>query len=238
MGVDWFSSYKPIDYRWVGLGEGVTLWKRWKVLPKGVREFEDIPRPDGSVEIHTKTFGEDEEVSYLSFRASSYPSLNEKVNIIVRYLLNHPDSELVKWLEDTIKKNAESIENARKGMAFFNTVLTLLGCLGEATDMKISVGGSMERLELLGDGVRGVIFFRDIKWQECKYLWKLFEEVSRYCEERLRELKKSIPEGAIEVHGELAREIKFWEYHAKYFWRGSNFFKACFLNKANVHSSY
>ena len=69
-------------------------------------------------------------------------------------------------------------------------------------------------------------------------MWKLFEEVSRYCEERLKELKKSIPEGAIEVHGELAREIKFWEYHTKYFRYGSNFFKACFINKANIHSSY
>ena len=238
MGVDWFSEYKPINYRWMGLGEGVRLWKRWKVLPKGVREFEDIPRPDGSVEVNTRTWGEEDEVSYLSFRASSYPSLNEKVNIIVRYLLNHPDSELVKWLEDTIKENAESVENGEKGMAFFNTVLALFGCLGKATGMKVSVGGNMERLELLGDGVRGVIFFRDIKWQECRYLAKLFEEVSRYCEERLRELKRGVPEGAIKVHGELAKEIKFWEYYVEYFRHGSNFFKACFINKANVHSSY
>ncbi len=246
MGIDWYTKHVALEYEWKGLVEGPTLWKCYEkgTLPEGIKSFDHDEHPSGAEivliensvtydKLETKEEWPQEDIdqwnkdamsySYLSFRASSYPALGEKTNLIMEYFLSAKDYELEEFVAKSMRDSPDAAEASVDGVNFFKEVLGGI-CQGALGDLKnIQTGGSIEPTDDLGSKISGALYFRDLAWQECEVVAKIFKRVSEYCKGK----SETSPD-----------ENNFFGYYTKYFKRASGFMNACFVSEANVVSSY
>lgn len=244
MGIDWYTKHIPLEFEWKELTEHSTLWKCYEkgTFPEGHKSFDHIKHPSGAEIILIENMGPPTEedikkyeftqedidqciedakpYSYISFRASSYPALGEKVNLITEYFLHAKDIELEEFVIQSLADNPDAVEDSKSGVDFFKSVFGSLRQLGFD---KLQVGGKMEGIDALSNQISGAIYFRDLKWQECEVLAKLLEKVSEYCKMK----SETSPD-----------ENNFFGYYTGYFKGASDFMNVCFVNQVDVKSSY
>ena len=244
MGIDWYTKHMPFDFGWKELTERITVWKTYAkgTFPEDRKTFDRIEHPSGAEVVLTENIGaptkEDIEkyemtqesidewmedtgaYTYLSFRASSYPALGEKVNLIMEYFLHTKDIELENFVAKALEADPDAVENSKGGVDFFKSIF---GLLSQFDSDCLKVGGKMEGIDALSNRISGAIYFRDLKWQECKMISELFKRVSEYCK-----LKSE----------DSPDDDNFFGYYTNYFKGGSDFMNACFANQIDVTSSY